>query len=380
MRLLVVAVLALGCRSREATPKLAVDPVGEAQAQAFAERLVQLVRPCNVEQVAPLVDAVAMAGKFAERSTLPTASRAARQLAKSAIGARVLCAWLNGIDEYKLLRVQMKGSEARPIMRRLIRDPGSGAVVVGYDELQLGATRSDREVRIVDALSYVQGQWITELLAGNLDATESLDYLGELPQMADTVRDARERQRAGKHDEALKIIDALPATVRNYRGVQMMRVRASARLSNAQYKQALDELATVFPDDPSIAMTEADGAFARGDWDAALRWIDVIDKAIGGDTVQETHRALAYLKKGELDKAAEHADAAIAKEPTLGRAWEVKLDVAIAQKKWADAIAVMTELEARHEMEFDEGKLQAQPAVAELVASPEYKAWRAQRK
>jgi hypothetical protein len=67
-------------------------------------------------------------------------------------------------------------------------------------------------------------------------------------------------------------------------------------------------------------------------------------------------------------------------EPTLTRAWEVKLDITIAQKKWADAVVVMRELEAKHGVHFDDARLAAQPKVAELLASPEYKEWRASRK
>jgi tetratricopeptide (TPR) repeat protein len=131
----------------------------------------------------------------------------------------------------------------------------------------------------------------------------------------------------------------------------------------------------VFPNDPSIAMIETDGAFRREDYAAALTWIDMIDNAIGGDAFQASNRALAYLRMNQLDKAAEAADKATTLDPTLARAWEVKLDIMIAQKRWTDALAVMTELETKHGVAFDEAKLRASPAMAELVATPEFKAW-----
>jgi len=127
-------------------------------------------------------------------------------------------------------------------------------------------------------------------------------------------------------------------------------------------------------------MVEMDGAFAVGDYDAALRWIDIIDKEVGGDAFQDANRAFAYFKKGELDKAAEHAEAAMQREPTLQRVWEVKLDVAIMQKKWADAAAAMTALETKFGIKFDEAKLRSSPAMAEFVETPEFKQWLANRK
>jgi tetratricopeptide (TPR) repeat protein len=380
--LLVVVLLVLGCKEgREERPSAAVDPVSEADAKAFAETFAVAAKNCDEAKLAPLVDARAMAAKFAARSTLPTAPAAARQLADSTLGARILCAWMRGVEDYKLLRVRMVGSEPRPVLRRLIKEPRTGATVVGYDELHLGTTRGDRKVRVIDAFSYVQGQWITQLLGGNVDAmAKSLDYLGDLPLMAETVRKARDLQRGGSNQEALAIIDGLPANVRQYRGVQMMRVRAAAGVSPEAYKQALDELATVFPNDASIAMVETDGAFARKDYAAALRWIDMIDQAIGGDAFQASHRAVAYLRLGQLDKAVEHADKAIAMEPTLPRGYEVKLDVHVAQKRWSDALAVMSELEEKFGMVFDEAKLRASAPMAELAASPELEAWLAKRK
>jgi tetratricopeptide (TPR) repeat protein len=384
MRLLVFAsLLVFGCnKSREAPApvRAEIDPVSEADAKAFAEKFAVAAKSCDEAKLAPMIETQAMAAKFLGQTTLPNAPEAARMLAKSTLGARILCAWMKGVGEYKLLRVRMVGTEPRPILRRLITDPRNGFTIVGYDELQLGTTRSDHQVRIVDAFSYVQGQWITQLLGGNVDAmAKSLDYLGDLPLMAETVRKARDLQRAGSNKEALEIIDRLPTTVRQYRGVQMMRVRAAAGVSPEAYKQALDELAKVFPNDPSIAMVETDGAFRREDYAAALTWIDMIDSAIGGDAFQAANRALAYLKLNQLDKAAEQADKATTMDPTLGRAWEVKLEVVVAQKKWTEALAVMTELETKHGVHFEEDKLRVSPATAELVATPEFKAWLAKR-
>ena len=43
-------------------------------------------------------------------------------------------------------------------------------------------------------------------------------------------------------------------------------------------------------------------------------------------------------------------------------------------------VAVMTELEDKHGVVFDDAKLASAPKLAELLASPEYKEWRAGRK
>ena len=67
-------------------------------------------------------------------------------------------------------------------------------------------------------------------------------------------------------------------------------------------------------------------------------------------------------------------------EPTLKRPYEVKLDIAIADKKWAEATQMMTILEDKYGVVFDDAKLAAQPAVVPLLESAEFKEWRAGRK
>ena len=381
MRLLVAIALVFGCSKRETPLVLAVDPVSEADAKAFGEKFAALARPCDSKKLAAVVDQDAMAAKFATTSKLPNVQHSAHQLLGTDVGARILCGWMRGVSDYKPMRVKPVGSEFHPILRRLIKDPRSGITVIGYDELQLGTTRKDHQVRLYDAFSYVQGQWLTQVLGGNMAALEtSLDTLGDIPQMADQVKTARELVRAARFQESLQMIDKLPPEIRNYRSVQLLRIRASAGLGKDSYRQALAELEKLAPNDPSIAMVEMDGAFAIGDYDAALRWIDVIDKEVGGDPFQEANRAFAYFKKGDMDKAAEHIDAAMQREPTLQRVWEVKLDVAIMQKKWADAATAMTTLESKFGAKFDEAKLRASPAMAEFVETPEFKQWLANRK
>lgn len=384
MRLLVLAfVVCTACKGKQSSaPSGAVGPVSEAEAKAFADKLVPLTKPCDPKNLEPLIDRDAMAARFLAHTSLPGAQNAAQQIVNQPIAAKILCRAMTGIDEYKLLRVRPIDGSMRLVMRRLITDK-TGMTIAGYDDIALGKSR-DGEVRIVDSYSYIQGQWVSEVLSGNRDAlAQSVDYLGDVPEMADTIHKAQQLHRQGLNKEALEIIDSLPKAAHEYRGVQMMRVRAAFAIGPEAYKQALDELATVFHEDVSVAMVEINGALSRNDFDAALKWIDKLDTALGGDAFQTANRALAYLhrnKPGDLELARQNVEKAIAMEPTLKRPYEVKLDLAIAEKKWSEATQMMTLLEDKYGVEFDDTKLAAQPSVVPLLESAEFKEWRAGRK
>jgi uncharacterized protein HemY len=155
----------------------------------------------------------------------------------------------------------------------------------------------------------------------------------------------------------------------------MLRVRAAVGIDTDTYKQALAELAKTFPDAPGIALISIDGSLDVGDYDAATHWIDVLEKAIGVDAFLESTRVVALVRKGDLDQALARAEAAVKLEPTLTRAHEIKLDVLIARKQWADVLTTMTALETQHETNFDLAKLRAEPRLADLVASPLFAQW-----
>lgn len=340
--------IVLGCKDGSKP----ADPA--ATARAFAESLAT--------EVIPTCDEATLVARL-ESTDAPTA-------------ARLLCQWLAKVHSYKLVGLRPVEGQPHPIMRRLLVDEPTGAMFVAYDELTLTP-----KGKLADVFSFRQGVWVSELLAANASIAEGApsDFLGASSKHAE-VRAAQDTLRTGDRAGALAAIDALPPAVKKERGVQMLRVRTAAGLGADAYKQALSEIAATFPDDPTVALISIDGALDVGDFDGAIKWIDTLEKAIGKDAFIESTRVVALIRKGDLDKALATASAAVALEPTLTRALEIKLDVLIAKKQWPEVLAAMTELEVNHGLHFEVEKLRSQPHLAELVSSPAFATWLEERR
>jgi hypothetical protein len=348
MRLLVLAVLllgCLGCKEKKVTQATTPGAVTTVVADAFADVLSAEMTRCDEDRVTALLDP--------DLATKPGA-------------AHLVCTWMQGIQSYKLVSLHANTTPPAIVMRRLLVDPTSNSLLVNYDRVDLERKNQDNLPRtlIVDMFSYRQARSISEVLASKTPHPD--------------VEKARELIGSGKQDEAMAIVEKLPVNLR--RDLMLRAYLQAFTLPAPEKKQARDELAKAFPDDPAIALTMIDAGFALADYDSVQHWCDVLVKDIGQDAYLVMQKAIAYLQAGKLDDAQATAADAVRLEPTLTRAHEVLLDALIAQKKWPEVLAEMTELETNHGQQFDEAKLRAEPRLAELVSQPAFAEWLAKRK
>jgi len=364
-----VALVAVAACGRPA-PKVDVDPATPAQAKTFAGEVIAAAAPGCETKLEPLIDHDAVAAKVAEHTKTSGLQHdvIADVIRRRHSGVQVLCAWLGTDASFKLLSVV----GARPLVRKLVQEAGKSAGVAYY-AFDLGVGRGDGVVRLIDAYSYLEGAWLSEILGQVVDATLESGVTTAL-SLKDTMAEIKQLRAAHKGAEALAAFATLPEAIRKLRYMQMMRAGIARLVSQAEYLHALDDLARDFPDDPAVAMIEIDGAILHGDLDRALQLIDVVDKAVGGDPFQDAIRSAVYLQKHDLAQADAHADAAIAAEPTLQRGWVARLDVALARKDWTRALATIDEL-GRRGVAFTDASMRKARAFDGLVASPEYATW-----
>lgn len=379
MRFVWVIVVA-ACTS--AKPQENVDPVTVEQATEAAQQFLAAAQPCVESQLAELIDHDALGARLAARSN-GASSLLVQKITHDNFAGHLVCQWQAKAVSYKFLHVHTVHGQPRPVFRRVAKSSRTGVQMVAYDELLLGASRKDHRVRVIDIYSYVTGQTLSELLSGSTNAThESIeDGAGPMDIVAG-VQKAKQLRAAGQFAEALAALDGLPPALRHSRGVLVMRMGIANSLSKEAYKQALDEIAAAFPDDPAMASVLIDGDVMREDYDAALRHIDVLDRAIGGDPWQDAVRTGILVKRnhpGDLERAAECAENVVRSEPKMSKGYFALLDVQLARKQFTEALTTMTRLADSFSAKWDDAKLRASPPFAELVATPEYAAWRASR-
>ena len=376
MRFLVLAVTVLAaCEKTERPPPPAV--ISDAEASAFAQELATATLPCDNEKLASMIDGDAIAARMQRSAKSKMTELGISHFKDPHSIARILCGWQQNVDAYRMLHMGKRDGAPAPIMRRLARAPRNNVAIVGYDQLVL--EKQDKDIKLVDVYSYTQGEMLSALLVGGMDAMSDQGLDGTMDS-ASALKKSRELQKEGKFPEALALIDSLPKQVHDSRMVQMSRLHVADQISLDAYKQALDELSKLFPNDPSVALVDVDGAFLRHDYTKALADIDTIDTAIGGDPFQDAIRASVYLQRdepGDYDKAAAAVEHAIKTEPTLAKGWLSRVDVSVRRKDYKLAVETMQHLRDAFGIKLDENKLREDPHYAEFLTSDEYKAFAA---
>ncbi len=282
------------------------------------------------------------------------------------MAATKFCAWVDAAVDLRVLRVRATDGEERTVFRK-VSDNG-----FGYFDLRVRGGAN--EPRILDVYSHNNGTWISEDIAATLQVPGTDD-----PSVARTVQRINALDDEGKHADALADLDSLPLVVRDTRPMQRLRVAIAGRISSEAHGQAIMEQARRFSDDKPTPLTSLNRAVGRGDLTEALRQVDVLDAAIGGDPFLDAVRAsLLVARQGPDDLAAAtaRADRAAHAEPTLVMPQLVKVGVAMARRQWSTALSTLDALERNLGVKLSDEQLGAMPNAAGFIGTPEFKTWR----
>lgn len=214
----------------------------------------------------------------------------------------------------------------------------------------------------------------TRALLGNVELNDA-----EMFQVSELLKAYRDRSP----ERFYEIFDALDTRLKN---VEQL---ARYHMLTAAYANDQERLETYFL--PYLQLNEDSGRFAhlmamhymeRGDllsaYDSLLDFKTRYSLREGGTSSQLSALALA---NGNIESAEDHASEAIELEPTLELAWWSLLRARVAGGDFLAALEPLTHLEDNFGHRLDEAKLRRDSyrAFTGLVASDEFKDWRADR-
>lgn len=302
-----------------------------------------------------------------------------RALTANALGEQALtdtdfAAAAAGVGGY-LSGALCDGEVARTVLG--VRDRGFGPYVVvrvsrdalaRYWELDLGTTLRDRRVRVVDARDVSFGLRLSaneqEFVVATAELTES-----EIAQAEAAIGEVQVALSEGRGDRARELLAQLPAALQQTQGVRLYELNAAAP---AQLAAARDRYRASTPDALQIAI---EAALDRRDADAGRAAVDQLEQHVGPDAYVAIQRSRVELLAGRPDAAVAAAQAATQREPTLRAAWDAQFRVNVAIGNTAAAVLTLDEIEHRFGAHFTRAELEADPTLAGLVASLDYKLW-----
>jgi hypothetical protein len=366
--------LGLGACGKETAPTPKTDPVTQAQAEVFAKKFETAMGKCthDVEEMIDLETMLrmGMAGRSLEPGFLEGAIRGARQANST---SQMLCAELPKGGSYKLLRIRTVDGEPRPLFRAVFKGGG-----FNYHELKLGTTPDNPTVRAVDMYVYLSGENLSatfsDLFTGALKSMDKGEDAGNLKDVMSRVRSASSR---GDFKGAKTELAGLTPTLRATKSVRLLEIQNEMELDEGDYLKLIDAYRRDFPSDPSIDMVSIDGYYLHKDFKGVERTLDRLEKRVGGDPYIDALRAHMFLADGKPADAVKAANAATKAEPDLIDGWYATVDADAGAKDYAGAVHGMEVLKKQFQIVFEADNLLKDANLAPIVASPEYKAFKA---
>ncbi len=339
----------------------AASKVTKDQADAFGKKMAEAMAKCDGKGIDALIDT----RTFSDRAIAAAGKSAASALRNTTVGPS-LCAGLGDDFTVTYKGVYDKDGSFRPRIRTIVR----GGVNFLEPVLDVGR---DGTVKAVDIFSLRNGENMSDLLAlvGK--------FLGHAsgPQAAKDYVEATKKHGEGNYVAARAAFQRIPTELRaKIKAVALQGLTIDVQHPPDVYLASIDEFRKNFPDDASVDMVEIDAHSLRKEHEKLIASLTRLMNKVDEDAYVQVLRALAHKDARDLAAAKTDAEAAFKKEPTLVPAMDLVLDVAIAQKRFADGIPALDAMVASGiDKQTLVKTLAADAHYAPLAKSAEYKAW-----
>lgn len=266
---------------------------------------------------------------------------------------------------YRFLRFKETDGR-RTALFRLNGDKG-----LNYHELFLSP--GPGTARIADIGIIVSGERISHTLRRAIKSADA--KRSDLAEQLKAVREIRTLAAKGEAKEALAAYDKLPASIKQEKWVQLVRLEVSGKASPAAFDSAAAEFRKQYPDDVAPDLAAISLYDSKKQYAKVLEAVDHLEKLVGPDPCLNFMRALARAALGQSTEAKDLLRQAIEAEPTLYEAHETMLKLCAREQDFTAAVKALDDLKKHVGVEYDVSK---EAIFADLRKSEEYRKWKGQ--
>lgn len=369
-------------KPRPAPTGAAAAPISEQQAKEFSVQLDQQIATGKLDEAERSMDWSSLVDDATAEPDSPDIEPARRGFKagflKDANLFRAIGAQTAQGGRYKFLRADARTQPATALFR--LKQSSGG---LNYHRLILGRS-ADGKIVVKDIFVMMTGENLSQTVkqawlpmamdAGKSKLEKAFSKTDSAVLHLNDILELTKLVNTKKFEDALRVYKRLPADLRRQKSILVMRLVAAQNSSQEEYLQTIDDWRKEYPQDPTLDLILVDSYLLRKEIDQALKCIERIDKAIGGDPFLLCLRATILMQAGRLPEAHTAVEAAVKADPDELDPNSVALDLSLAEKKYDDTARLLTLLTKKFGIQWKDLTSVAQ--FADFVKSPAYQTWK----
>jgi tetratricopeptide (TPR) repeat protein len=272
------------------------DPLTAAEATQFGRRLE---RSLALRRTGPF-DSVLSETVFGERIAEALGEKNNTQFIRGVIVGlrrkRLGKEILDNIGKdgtYSLLRQYEKDGHHH-LLFRLMGENG-----FNYHDLEL--VKTGNKVKAADLFVYLSGENLSETMAGTFSAmsTTAGKNDNELTLQSARITSMRNLVEQGRYADAAAAYKSFPRMLQNVRAMQVMNLNVLSQLNGDEFEDALKRFELSYGTEGAAQLMLLNGNLVIGNFDKALRSLNILDTAVKGDPMLNYYRGLIYFQRGD---------------------------------------------------------------------------------
>lgn len=163
---------------------------------------------------------------------------------------------------------------------------------------------------------------------------------------------ADEAFRAGRNQEALAKLEALPEVLKSDSGVVLDRLNAARALSMETFRIVLERVRAQHEANPAVERIALDAFLATKSFEDACRAARGLDAAVGGDAYLDWVVATIQDDAGQVEEAIAACKRAIGRDEHLQEPWWTLLSLFVRNARHEETLQVLNGIAARFEVDW----------------------------